>query len=276
MLVAQSAKPIIFWLALTFALSPALLSLSVEAPVQPFAGSLLIAPLLLTRLWILGDRGIEGVADDGKQQHYPRLGASLVALGMLIELLGVAADAWSVAHFSIPVAVVGMSTLTGLVSPRHAVASFWCIPIPISLYVLTTPVAETWAARLAGFPLQGWLEGFQVSGPLIRYGERVLQLRVVDSGLHMAWLLALIAWYGALRLRWEPARIVWLAVALLPCAFLLEVVTIQIGILLLISLGAEPAGQWIKTGGWLVVAVLGIAIVEGHAATTRPDVPNAH
>jgi len=275
MFVAQSVKPIISWLALAFALSPALLSLLVEAPVQPFAGSLLIAPLLLTRLWILGVRGI-GVADDGKQQHYPRLGASLVALGMLIELLGVAADARSVAHFSIPVAVVGMSALTGLVSPRRAVASFWCIPIPISLYVLTTPVAETWAAQLAGFPLQGWLEGFQVSGPLIRYGELVLQLRVVDSGLHMAWLLALIAWYGALRLRWEPTRIVGLAAALLPCAFLLEVVTIQIGILLLISLGAEPAGQWMKTCGWLVVAVLGIAFIEGRAATTRPDVPSAN
>ena len=70
--VIQSALSLLPWFTLAFALSPALFSLAHEAPTPPFAASLLVAPLLLARIWIRGDRTSDGPGDARQSDHLHR------------------------------------------------------------------------------------------------------------------------------------------------------------------------------------------------------------
>ncbi len=257
--IASAALP---WLALAFALSPALVSLAYEIPRQPFAASVGVAPLLFARLRWLDSAGARARTDPHPADRAPALGAAIVSAGVGAELLGLAADARSIAHYGVPLAALGMAVATGHASARRVALGFWCVPLPISLYVLTTPFAEAATARLAGLPLRGWLPGLEIGGPLIRYHDLDLQLRVVDSGLHLAWLLALLAWFAWMRGVLETRRGLAVAAILLPAAFALQVLAVQIGIALLVGVGAEAARHWIHTGAWLAVALIGVAAVE--------------
>jgi hypothetical protein len=247
----SSALP---WIALGFAFSPVWVQLIRELPTIPFGASILLAPALLLRA---------ALAEPARPRARHRgLGLLLVGVGLLLELIGAAGGSWSIARFGIPAGVLGLALWAGSPSPRVAALSLWAVPIPTFFFVQTTPWAESAYAGLAAGLLDGL--GFQVraSGPVVRGDHGILRLDDPHSGLHLASLLAQLAWFAALRegrsLRWALGRMAIAAVVALP----LQALAVLGAVLLLLAGGPKLGSLWLYHGLWAVVAVSGVAWIE--------------
>ena len=253
---AEGPRGALPWIALAVALSAPIAMLLRSLDEVPYPASLLLAPMLAARLrWVRPD-----CFDARAPQRGP--GLALVGAGLAMALLGLLGDAWSVAWLGMPIALVGMAMLTGAVSPAPVALAFWCVPIPTSLFYLTTPWAETFHARVAHWPIALLTSRLAVGGPHVRFGVDDLDLTVLDGGLHALWVLGLVVFYAALFRR---EGVAWLlrAGALLPflaVATQLALVAIAIGLL---ATGAPLSGEnWLAWGGWMAIFAIGVVWAE--------------
>jgi len=256
------------WIALAFAFSPVALELARDWPMIFAAASLAVPVGLLARTARLRGRA-SGAAAPARALSPAlgrRLGASLVAAGGCIELLGIASGAWSVARAGPALAVAGVLMWAHRWPLREAALALWLVPVPAFAYVTTTPVVES-AYGAAAAALLGVLGvPVELSGPMVRSGQTVLELQPAYNGLHVAWLLALLGWYGALRRGGgltEALRRALLAALLAP--------PVQLGATALalaaVALGAPGVARaWLEHGLWIAVAAAGIVQAERRAA----------
>jgi hypothetical protein len=267
---------ILAWLALGCAFGPVLLQLASTIPSTPFAWSVLLAPLLMIAA-AAGDgaagasRRSEGISTAGDRSSSIRraLAPALLALGLAIELVGIAGGSPGVARLGLPVAIVGLALWLGAPRARVALLAFWMIPIPFAVHALTSPNLESAYARIGAGIAAALGANVAASGPLLRSGAQHLELDPHDTGLHLALLAAELAWYAALR-----ARVSWRAGVLrMACAALaalpLQLLVVLVAVVLLEAGKVDLAKFWLDDGAWLVVAVLGVTWIETRRAKAK-------
>jgi hypothetical protein len=249
----QQLVRILPWVALGCAFSPVLIQLTHTVPKVYFGWSVLLAPALMISL---------GVRD--RHRALPRRGwaQALLAIGLLIELIGLAGGSPGIARVGLPVSIVGLVLWTGAPSVKTAMLAFWAVPIPVAIYGLTTPNLESAYAQIgAAF---GALLGADIhaSGPLMRAGVDHLELDPYHNGLHLTFIMTQLVWYAAVRngasVLQALGRMVCVAVAAVP----LQVLAVLVAVLLLLAGAPEAANLWLDHGAWPLIAILGLVWIE--------------
>jgi len=249
----QQLLRILPWLALACAFSPVLIQLARAVPELQFGWSVLLAPALMISL---------AVRDRHRAVPRRGLAQALLAIGLLIELIGLAGGSPGIARVGLPVSVVGLVLWTGFPSVKTAMLAFWAVPIPVAIYGLTTPNLESAYAHLgAAF---GALLGADIhaGGPLMRTGADHLELDPYHNGLHLSFVMTQLVWYAAARngtsVPKTLGRMVCVAVAAVP----LQILAVLVAVLLLLAGAPDAANLWLDHGAWLLTAILGVVWIE--------------
>jgi len=206
--MSGGAVSILAWLALGAAFSPVLAGVLRDLPPDGAQSAPLVAAvLLIATSWRDAAAPFASSPPRGPWSRGSAL--ALLAGGLVLELLGLAADAATLARAGLPVAVVGLAGWLG--APRRPVAllALWLVPLPVSLLAVTSPELESlWAQLAAGF-LRAVGIDVEGGGSLLRASGAVLSLAAADGGGTYAHLLACLGWYRRLETApgWrEPLR----------------------------------------------------------------------
>ena len=228
------------WLALLAGFSPVLVQFArLEAWFAP--PSTLVAPVLIAIcLW----RGIV------PSEEPRRAGASLIAAGLLLELIGIALHIWTLAWLGFPVAVLGMALWLGRPSWKVAVLAFGLVPIPESFRAIGTPAPES--ALLAGACAVWRALGvvFSCTGPVARLGDRPLELVPDDVGWTLAPLLAQLGWFLAVSERASTPRALRSALSFAAATIAVAPLSIALALGLLAASSEATARVWLTHGLW--------------------------
>ncbi len=242
---AQRTLP---WIALLLGFSPVLLDLGRHLAATPEASYVLLAPLLL------------GLAARRELPEVPRSdGYFLLALGLALELLGIAAASWSVARLGLPLGIVGLARARGFPPLRSALLGFFLVPVPTSLVALPSPELESALAAFAGAVVRGVGGEVRPVGPLFTGTQGRLELSAFDAGIPLAATLAALGWYSAVR---RGARVsgalasavrtsLW-AVLIQPCAIAVAVGLFALGLPTLARSGLSYA-PWLCATAFVLV-----------------------
>jgi hypothetical protein len=242
------------WLALFLAFSVVIVQLIgaiVDVPDHRHAALGLV--LLLSCLW---NRVLE--------RSPPRRGGiALMALGAVVQLIGIASGSWSIARLGLPIAVVGLALHFGRPPLTTAALSVWLLPLPHGVLSLLGRLGlETHVAGLATGILNTLGAQLSVVGSAIRTPEALLNLVPRDGGWLLMYVLAGLGWYSAARsgltLRAAAARAArWAA-----CGIPLQVIAMLLAVGAL-ALGWPRLGrEWLSQGAWIATAVVGLALEE--------------
>lgn len=245
------------WLALGCAFAPVLLHLGRSTPDRAFGWSVALAPAL-TLLAARAER----------RPPAPQRGWALLLFGsgVLAELIGLVGGSWTLATLGLPVSAVGVALWIGAPRARVAALLLWVVPIPVTLFGLTTPGLESLFARLGAGAVALLGASIDVSGPLMRSGDHHLELDPYHSGLHLAFVNAELAWYGALRRRLALNAAATRALAAALAALPLQVLAVFVAVLLLASGAPELASDWLDHGVWALAVIVGLGWIELRAA----------
>ncbi len=249
----QQFVRILPWLALGCAFSPMLIQLANVIPEDPFGWSVLLAPALML-----------AAALRGSGEAHPRRGWAQILLiaGLLIELVGLSGGSPAVARLGLPMSVVGLSLWTGAPPLMTSLLAFWVIPIPITVYGLTTPNLESAYAQFGAAAISALGADLSVSGPVIRSGAEHLELDPYHSGIHLVFVVTLLTWYASVRNGLTPiaalARTAGAALVAVP----LQILAVLVAIALLVADSPDLANFWLDDGAWLLTAILGIVWIE--------------
>jgi hypothetical protein len=199
-----------------------------------------------------------------RQTAPPRRGwaQALLAIGLVIELVGLAGGSPGIARLGIPVSVVGVALWTGAPSVQTAMLAFWALPVPITVYGLTTPNLESAYAQLGAAFGSALGVDLHAGGPLIRAGAERLELDPYHSGFHLAFIAAELAWYASVRdgapVSKALVRMACVALTALPA----QVLAVFVAIGLLVAGVPKAAEFWLDHGVWLLTAILGVIWIE--------------
>jgi hypothetical protein len=181
-------------------------------------------------------------------------GVALIGVGLLLELAGIALDAWTIEWLGFPIAFVGLALWLGRPSWRVAVLAFGLVPVPVSLEAAFTPAPE--AALLSG-ACAGWRAvGIALScvGPVAHEGVRTLELRFQDAGFALAWVLAQLGWFVAVCRGADAARALRSALAGAAGALVVQPLAIAVAVGLFVAGSAPAARAWLSPGVWIACA----------------------
>lgn len=178
-------------------------------------------------------------AASGRSARLRALG--LLAIGLGLELLGLATDAATLACAGLPFAVIGLAGWLG--APRLPVAllAIWLVPLPVSLLAVTSPELESLWARLAAGLLRAFGLDLEGGGSLLRASGAVLSLSAAEGGATCAHLLACLGWYRGLvpGADWRPP--LWSALRWALAAPLVQLGATLLALVLLDARGREAA-----------------------------------
>lgn len=178
--------------ALAAAFSPVFLGLFDSLAEDVGHRHVLLPFLLMISLLVLG-------VPAGGPAISRRTGIGLIALGIALELVGLATTTSLIARIGLPLAVLGFSGLFGRPDLRIALLAFGLVPIPDSVKSVASPDLESLIALAAVRVWSGFGVALEAAGPLLRSGGGRLELAPGDSGLVTAVLLAEYGWYSAAR-----------------------------------------------------------------------------
>jgi hypothetical protein len=249
------------WIALAVAFSPVLLELGQNVARHAEDRVTLLAPLLL----LLALRFEPAVRPPGR-----RGGALAIALGISLELIGLATGSASVARIGLPVAALGLARFSGRPAVATAALLVFAVPLPDTLVLLASPALQSATVEAvgallvrAGAPLQA--DGLAWIGP----GKRIV-LAPAEGAASLALALATLGWYAGLRAGTGAAGAARRAALLVPLAIPLQIfVMLVAGTLLAADLG-DAARFFLRQGGWLALAGIGLLWIECAAARPRP------
>jgi hypothetical protein len=241
----SSPAALALWLALLAGFSPVLAQFArFEAWFAP--PSTLIAPLLIAVcLW----RGC------APAEPPRRSGALLIAVGLLLEPIGIAVHTWTIAWLGFPLAAIGLALWLGTPSWRIAVLALGMVPIPDSIRTAGTPAPES--ALLAG-ACAAWRAlgvAFSCTGPVARLGDRRLLFVSDDIGWTLAPLLAQLGWFAAVNRRASARYALRSALVSAAATAAIAPASIAIALGLLAVSSAAVARAWLAPGVWLVCLV---------------------
>lgn len=238
------------WIALVAVLSPVLSSWVTQLASSRLDHHVLLAPVLL---WLAVRRaGVPEPAAAGRQ------GLLLLCSGLAAAIGGLAVDAAVISRIGAVLAITGLGVSIRRLTVGQGLLLLGAIPIPFFVVNLGTPEIENLYAAM----LQRLLAPFgaiEVSGPLIRIGPHVLELVPQDSGLRLASVGWVLAWWRGLRVGRSPGRLVAEAAAGAVIGALVQIPGVILAGFLL-ALGSPAfASLWLASGLWLTFAVVGMA-----------------
>jgi hypothetical protein len=145
------------------------------------------------------------------------------------------------------------------------VLAFGLVPVPVSLEVSFTPMAET---ALLSAVCAGWRAvGLALScvGPIAHLGERHLELRYTDAGFALAWVLAQLGWFVAVSRGAGGARPLWGALVGAAAALVVQPLAVVVAIGLFAAGSTPAAHAWLSPGVWIAcaAAALGLTLRSG-------------
>ncbi len=258
------------WVALGCAFGPVLIQLANAIPEVPFGWSVLLAPVLMFAAALRRERK----AQHCERKTQPRRGWAPVLLiaGLLIELVGLAGGSPGIARLGLPISVVGLSLWTGVPRLMTALLVLWAVPIPGTLYGLTTPNLESAYARLGAAIMGALGADIGASGPLIRSGAERLELDPYHSGIHLIFVITELSWYAAVRRELSPMGALVRTTGSALLAIPLQLFAVSVAVLLLVAGAPEVANFWLDHGVWLLTAILGVVWIETRCVSAnRPD-----
>jgi hypothetical protein len=174
--------------AITFALSPALLDLVQHWIAQPWARySVVFVPL--TFAWVLHAEAIAPRRD----------GAIAIVVGIVLAALLVAGGLHSWARVGIPIAILGLCRMRGLAPLSTASLAIFIVPMPSLLNRFTGPEWPELLAGAAAWVVALFASGLEIAEGVARLGDRELAIAPQDGGLALAFLLVGAAWARALQ-----------------------------------------------------------------------------
>lgn len=204
---------------------------------------------------------------------------SLLAMGLVAQILGIATDSSLIALCGLPVAIIGISFFTGRPDAAILLLTFGLIPVPAFVAHATSPGLESMLGAGAVSGLNLLRVPIEVTGPLLLSGEARFELLAVDGGIVTAVLLAEVGWYLAIRAKRGMAQalvqaILWalLAIVIQPLLVLLCVSTLPLGV--------PELGRFVLTHG-LVLFIGSIVLWQhlrdhSHIHTTTCDIRRGH
>jgi hypothetical protein len=200
-------------------------------------------------------------------------GGLLILLGLVLNVLGMSLDAWSIARLGLPLAAIGVARITGQPALPVALMSLWLVPLPYSILTVLTPWPESGLASLAAAVTTQLGAPLHAAGPVIHGPAGKLLLDPDHSGLPLAVGLALLGWYGALRRGGglsKPLRAAALGFVL---AFPIQAFGVCVAALALWS-GSPGVGQALVEWGLLAVcSVTSVLWIELHTQRGHTDSP---
>ena len=230
-----------------------LIQLANAIPEVPFGWSVLLAPALMISL-VVRER----------QEPSPRRGwaQALLVVGLTIQLIGLAGGSPGMARVGLPISVMGLALWTGVPSITAAVLAFWAMPIPVTLYGLTTPNLESAYAQLGAAMVGALGADISASGPLIRSGAERLELDPYHSGIHLIFVITELSWYAAARRGLPPMVALARTAGATLLAIPLQLFAVWVAVLLLAAGASGVAHLWLDHGVWLLTAILGVVWIE--------------
>ncbi len=241
------------WIALLVAFSPILVNLVRNASAHPDDRLTLMAPLLL--LLAAWQRPVEhavGRAD----------GLIAIGIGAAMQLFGLLGGSWSLARLGLPVAALGLARWRGAPSLAVAALLFFAIPLPDTVVRLPSPGLETALARSAGFLLSSLGAPIEVGGATLSAAAGRLNLYAPQGGASLAFAFASFGWYAAVSrgagIASASFRAALASVAAIPAQWMVVLVTAA----LLAAGDREAAKLWLREAGWIVLAVLALAVLH--------------
>jgi hypothetical protein len=244
------------WAALAAGFSPVLVDLARSLRETDASWLVLLAPALLaSALWLTPPR-----------RSAPRRdGLLLVALGALLEWLGVAGASASIARIGLPVAALGLARALGSPPLGILALAFFAVPLPGSIGNFATPVPESLLAAGASRLLRTLGAQLESVGPVLSTPAQRLELTPGDNGLDLALELAAFGWYSAAR---EAAPLLsHFARAALAgtLSLLLQPAAVVLAALLLLAGAPQLAQSWLGWGVALLTALGAFAWIERRA-----------
>jgi hypothetical protein len=251
----------VLWLALLAGFLPVIAEYARGFGAHYSPASTLLAPVLIALCVWHGRAGV---------QEPRRIGAALIAAGLLLELAGLAARTWTVAWLGFPVAVVGMALWLGRPSWRVAVLAFGLVPIPVALQVTLSPTLESALLSAACTLWRGVGLDFSCSGPDAQLGEHRLGLGAEDVGWILAPVLAQLGWFVGVCEGASTGRALRRALAFGAATLLVQPLAIAIALGLLAVSTPVVARAWLSQGVWLLcAAVVLLWSMRGEASRAR-------
>jgi len=241
----------VLWLGLVGAFSPVVVDLLRHCAEEPWARYALVFGPLLAVCVRQSRAGARASAD----------GYLWLAVGVLIELVAIRADALRMARPGLALAVIGLCRAFGFAPTRAAALALWLIPVPSMLLWFFSPQLEMAVPRLVvpwvgalGAPLS--LQGSRVLG-----SSGVLVFRPSDGGLPLAALLSGLGWYAAVRVGSAPSLILRRTLVWAALAVPVQLVTVLLALGALAADLPSLAGFTLDNFWWLAAAA-GIAWIE--------------
>jgi hypothetical protein len=248
------------WIALAVAFSPVLVDLGRTVAQSAEDRVIVLAPLLL----LLSLRGEPTTLARGHRD-----GVLGIALGIGLELIGLASGSQSIARLGLPIAALGLARLSGWPTLGSTALLFFAIPLPDTLVLLASPALQSAMVEATGALLRGAGASVQADGlALIGPAKRIV-LDPAEGMASLALALAALGWYSALRAGTGVGSAASRAALLVPLALPLQMIVMLVtGALLAAGLGGA-AGFWLRQGGWLALSLLGLLWIERGAAGPR-------
>ena len=258
-MIARSS--LLLWLALLAGFSPVLVAF-VRQEAWSAPSSTLAAPILIAICLWLGADTIER----------PRTGgAALIATGLLLELVGIALEIWTIAWLGFPVAVIGLALWLGRPSWRIAALALGLVAIPESIRLAASPGPES--ALLSGVCAAWHALGVDLAciGPVARFADRRLELQPADVGWTLAPLLAQLGWFRAVIDGASGPRALRGALACAAAVVVVQPLSIGLALGLLIVSSEGVASAWLSHGVWIVCTIVALAVTFPRRGPTQAE-----
>ena len=181
----------LLWCSLAVAFSPIIQNLAVNIRDDPGMRYILL-PILLIGLLLRRD-------PRSHCETRPAAGPGLLIVGLVALVVGIAGGSWGIARIGLPVAMLGMTWVTGRPAVGVILLAFVCVPVPVFVEVMTSPRVESMWGEIGAGVLSRLGAELEVSGPLLRYHGERFELLPSDSGIVTAVVLGQVSWYLSLR-----------------------------------------------------------------------------
>ncbi len=257
----RSYRAVILWGGLVVAFLPVIHDVAMSLHNNAGQRYVLLSVLLIGLLILRN-------SDSRFGNERPGIGVTLLVLGLAAQLIGIASGSWSIARVGLPVAMLGISLVTGKPDTKVVVLAFAAVPIPGLVFNATSPWLESILAVAAAKTLA--LAGIQldVGGPLLQFDGARFEMLASDNGIVTAVLLGEVGWYFAIRAHRSFGQAAWQAI----CWALLAIVIQPLLVLLCIAtlpLGVPHLGRFFLTFGVAILLVIIVLVVALLSRSSR-------
>jgi hypothetical protein len=248
---ARTTHELSRWVLLLLALGPLWLELSRHILANPWAGYVLLVPILL--VW--------GALISAAEPASPRLGAALVVSALGIEFVALLAGPLRAGRIALPLGVLGMSALLGRPARRFWPLALFLVPVPFSLVQIASPGLEGFWLRLAAMVARALGHPVSLAGASAISPAGALRLGPADGGLPLAGLFAALGCFAAARRGGSATSSLLRGLRLALLALPVQAAAVSLGLVVATSGHEVGARLWLDVGLPLLCAGLGLGLL---------------